>query len=147
VENLSGFHGPLEIAKKIFKDESIKQLNSLYDYIIVDTRSLSSAADALPFISSSDLTLLITTSKGIELSDNQIIPAEIINTQNVLLVTNLFSGKNPQQNISGKGQKTVTEKRPTSRVDKNNHHNEKTENVKKTNSTPSFLKRVALWLF
>lgn len=134
-------HGVLGFMAWAEREASFKQLRNYYDYIIIDTDSLSSGPEAVTFLKMSDLNLIIDSANGMSKEKNEKMALFVAEKglRNTFVTTNSITKKTPTNKPVIKTEKTA----PTVIHTVTEAPYSQTEVEKK----PAFLKRVALWFF
>ncbi|MFM7824038.1 MAG: AAA family ATPase, partial [Bacteroidota bacterium] len=125
------------------RDSAMKQLRNYYDYIIIDTDDLVGGPEAIPFLKSSDINLLVDSSAGQsrEKTENLTSFATEKELSNTFVVHNTITRKTPVVKADKKAIKPI--ERPIRNTEDEHDSNSSLERATK----PSILKRVALWFF
>ena len=125
------------------RDSAMKQLRNYYDYIIVDCDDLAGGPEAIPFLKSSDINLLIDSSAGLSREKTEKLTLFVTEKElsNTFVVHNTITRKTPVVKADKKAVKPI--ERPIRNTEDEHDSNSSLERAEK----PSILKRVALWFF
>ncbi len=125
------------------RDSAMKQLRNYYDYIIVDCDDLAGGPEAIPFLKSSDINLLIDSSAGLSREKTEKLTLFVTEKElsNTFVVHNTITRKAPVVKADKKAVKPI--ERPIRNTEDEHDSNSSLERAEK----PSILKRVALWFF
>jgi Mrp family chromosome partitioning ATPase len=125
------------------RDSAMKQLRNYYDYIIIDTDDLVGGPEAIPFLKSSDMNLLIDSTAGQSRDKTEKLTSFTTEKElsSTFVVHNTITRKTPVVKVDKKAVKPI--ERPIHNTDDEHDSNSSLEKAEK----PSILKRVALWFF
>ena len=125
------------------RDSAMKQLRNYYDYIIIDTDDLVGGPEAIPFLKSSDMNLLIDSTAGQSREKTEKLTSFTTEKElsNTFVVHNTITRKTPVVKVDKKAVKPI--ERPIHNNEDEHDSNSSLEKAEK----PSILKRVALWFF
>lgn len=125
------------------RDSAMKQLRNYYDYIIVDCDDLAGGPEAIPFLKSSDINLLVDSSAGQSREKTEKLTSFVTEKElsNTFVVHNTITRKTPVVKADKKTVKPI--EKPIRNTEDEHDSNSSLERVEK----PSILKRVALWFF
>jgi len=125
------------------RDSAMKQLRNYYDYIIIDTDDLVGGPEAIPFLKTSDINLLVDSTAGQSREKTEKLTSFATEKElsNTFVVHNTITRKTPVVKADKKVVKPI--ERTIRNTEDEQDSNSSLERVEK----PTFLKRVALWFF
>ncbi|MGR6087896.1 MAG: AAA family ATPase [Arcticibacter sp.] len=125
------------------RDSAMKQLRNYYDYIIIDTDDLAGGPEAIPFLKTSDINLLVDSTAGQSREKTEKLTSFATEKElsNTFVVHNTITRKTPVV----KAEKKVV--KPIERTIRNTEDEQDSNSSLERVEKPTFLKRVALWFF